>query len=1185
MKQILKRLKGEQYEYIAGTVEFSVPRIFLTGRKNEKVAGDFSIHCSLKEEFHAFLYASNYRVSLDKKEVGGEENVISYVCDTTGLEEGDILKSDIYVISNAGQFLLPLELNVTGALLNSSMGPVKNLFHFANLAKTNWNEAVELFYSKDFKNILNGNDKQYRKGYEGLSTNNGNEQNVEEFLLMVHKKKAMEYVLTKTEAAFEMIRGCQQEKLTVERNGWGYSRLFLKAEGAFLRLEKKVLLEEDFLGNKCELPYYILEEQLHEGVNVGKIYLFNSMVWLEFQVIVKNQKNFGKEVSYRREMKKLTVQFVRAYVDFRIKKVTEEVFAQTAKTTVDKMLKLNSKNIRARLYQVQILIIEEKLNEAKWVLRNVENMIEEHGCDDEVYGYFLYVNALYEKSDEAIENATTMIERLYEKNKNSTILLWMLLYLKEEYEDNYVKRQIRLEEAYGSGSNSPLLYVEAYLALCKGTVHLTRLGEYEQQMLFFFMKHDLFTKELCSQIVYLAGKEKEYSEKLFHILKACYEKNPEKEVLGVICNLLIKGNKAGEKWFYWYQLAVKEELRITRLYEYYMMSLNKERDEILPKTVLLYFSYECAMDYENAAYIYANVVAHKEEIPELFLTYEKQIQTFLEKQIKVGHMDKNLAYLYKRFLKESMITKELAENFAGLVFLYEIKTETPEMKQVVVLSGQIEGERIYPLQDGKAHISLYTDDYTIFLEDKWGNRYNQKKLYQISRFLRPEAFLATLEDKVEKHLGFFLYMSKEQRSQCKIDDSHMHGYKMLIEGSQIKEELKKEILLKVIPYLYEKNATKQLDAYLEAMEFSLFTQKERAEMLSYLVIREMYEKAYQIVMEYGFEGIPPKMLLQLCNYKLASANQKDGGLLNLCNYVFQYKKYNEKILIYLMKYEQANPRYLRDIWQAAVNMGIEAYEFAERILLTCLFSGCFLAKKEEVFAYYLEGNPDEELVEGYLSESAYEYFVKEQLTEERLFANMISFYKKKGKLSKVCMLAFLKYFSKGEGTLSLEEKQMIQNFLMQMLKEDTFFPFFLEYRDVLPIINLYNNYTYIEYRGEPGSKAVIHYVIEKEGGFCSKYQNEEMQEIYGNIFLKKFVLFFGERLQYYITEIKNGKESLTESGTLERNDTVGEGTESRYKIINDMAMSHSLEEYDSMTEIAGEYAKKIWQCDRLFTAK
>lgn len=1185
MKQVLKRLKEEQYEYVAGTVEFSVPKILVMGRKNEKIAGEITVYSSLEDEFTAYLYSSHYRMGLSRDQINGGETVISYVCDTNGMEAGDHLKGEIYLLSNIGQFILPFELNVTGALLQSSMGPMKNLFHFANLAKTNWNEAVSLFYSKEFIHILNGNDRQYVQGYEGLSKYKGNQQNVEEFLMMIHKKKPIEYSLTAEEAVFDSVSGRQQEKLLLERNGWGYSKLFVQAEGSFLQLEKEMLSETDFLGNKCELPYYILEEKLHEGINIGRIRLFNSMTSLELKIIIKNQKSFGREFSYKREIKKLTMELLKSYVDFRTGKKKEQIWIQSAKEAVDKMLALNSRNLQARLYQAQLLIIEEKFNEAKWVLRNVENIIEEHGCEDEVYGYFLYVTSLYDKSNETIEEATGRIEGLLGKNPKSVLLFWMLLYLKEEYESDYVKRYEALEDAYARGINSPMLYVEAYLVLCKSTVYLSRLGEFELQMLFFITKHDLLSKELIGQIAYLAGKEKEYDQKLFLILKACYEKSNDKEVLGVICNLLIKGNKTGEQWFYWYELAVKEELRITRLYEYYMLSLNKEKEEQLPKTLLLYFSYECTMDYENAAYIYANITAHREEMPELFVSYEKQIEIFVEKQIMAGHINKDLAYLYKKVLKDSMITNKLAESFAGLLFLQEIKVNKKDMKQVIVLSGQIEGECIYPLQDGKALISLYTDDYTILLEDAWGNRYAQKNLYRLKSFIRPETFLVSLEEKISSHLGFFLHMSHEQRAQCKIQPSYIQGYKLLIEGKEIRKSFKKDIFLKIIPFLYEKDFMEELDYYLSLLEFDFLSQKERAEMIFYLVVREMYDKAYETVCSFGFEGIMPKPLLQLCNYKLANANGRDEKVLALCNYVFQHKKYNEKVLSYLMKYEQANPRYLREIWQAAVNGGLEAYELSERILLTCLFSGCFLAKKEEVFEYYLSGKPDKELVEGYLSESAYEYFVKEQIMDERLFANMITFYKENGMLSKVCMLAFLKYFSKGEGTLSLEEKQMIGQFLSNLLKQDIFFSFFLHYKDIFPALSLYTPYTYIEYKGEPGCRAVIHFIVEKEDSSCGKYHNEEMQEVYGGIFVKKFVLFFGERLQYYITEKKNGKETLTESGTIERNDMIGEEQESRFRLLNDMVMSQSLKEYESMKEFAEEYAKKVWQCEQMFTMK
>lgn len=1185
MKQVLKRLKQEMYEYVAGTVEFSVPRISLTVRKNEKLQGEITVKSSLGEEFLAYLYSSHYRMELCQQKIAGEENTISYLCDAAGMEVGDSLKGEISLISNSGQYLIPFDVTVTEEVFVSSIGPIKNLFHFANMAKTDWNQAVSFFYSSNLPCILKGNDRQYEMSYQGLSKYKGNQQNVEGFLLAIHKKHPMEYSFDQPSAEFEGVEGRQQEFLIIERNGWGYSRLLLKAEGAFLQLEKEELTEEDFLGNRCRLPYYMDSEKLHEGYNVGRICLWGPLLSLSYEVTVKNQKQFGKEISYKREMKKLTARMFRLYVDFRIQKITETAWVKTTKEVVESMLGLNSRNLTARLFQAQLLITEEKFNEAKWVLQHVEDMIEEHGCEDEVYGYFFYVTSLYDKTEETIERAARTVEELLSKNPESPALFWMLLYLKEEYELDHARRYMLLEEAYKKGMNSPALYVEACLILKKNPACLARLGGFEKQLLVFLTKHDLLTKELIGQIVYLAGKEKEYSDKLFGILKLCYEKSRDKETLGIICNLLIKGNRTGKEAFRWYEAAIREELRITRLYEYYMLSLDKSRKELLPKTLLLYFSYECTMDYENTAYIYGNITAHKKELPELFLSYEKQIEAFVAKQILAGHINENLAYLYKKILNEQMITKELAESLAELVFLYEITVEAEDIKQVIVLSGQLEGERSYPLQDKKVQISLYTEDYIVLLEDQWGNRYSSKELYQKKRFLQPEAFLSTLEEKVENHMGFFLYMSHEQRDQGNILESHMYGYRLLLKSEQIKKEYRKKLFLKVIPYLYEKDVMEELDHYLSQLELDDFDQKERAEMLSYLVIREMYEKAYDAICRLGFEGIRIKTLLQICSFQLDKTPQMDHKLLALCRYVFRQKKYNEKVLAYLAKYATGSPRYLRDVWQSVTGAGMEAYELSERILLACLFSGCYLSGKEEIFSYYFSGRPDRQVIEGYLAESAYEYFVKEQVMDERVFGDMITFYEQTGTMSQIGMLAFLKYFSEGGGSLSLEEKQMAEKFLMELFQKDIFFPFFLKYKEIFPMVMLQEGYTYIEYKGEPGCKAVIHYVIEKEGAFAGKYRNEEMEEVYGGIFLKKFVLFFGERLQYYITEEGNGKENLTESGTIEGSSMVDGGPESRLKLLNDMAMSQSLEEYDSMEEIVHEYAKKVWQCEQLFTMK
>ena len=76
---------------------------------------------------------------------------------------------------------LSLCKNIYDTVIESSVGSIKNLFHFANLAKSNWAEAVNLFYSPEFESIFSGSDAQYADDYYGLSACNGSEQNMEEF--------------------------------------------------------------------------------------------------------------------------------------------------------------------------------------------------------------------------------------------------------------------------------------------------------------------------------------------------------------------------------------------------------------------------------------------------------------------------------------------------------------------------------------------------------------------------------------------------------------------------------------------------------------------------------------------------------------------------------------------------------------------------------------------------------------------------------------------------------------------------------------------------------------------------------------------------------------------------------------------------------------------------------------------
>ena len=119
----------------------------------------------------------------------------------------------------------------------------------------------------------------------------------------------------------------------------------------------------------------------------------------------------------------------------------------------------------------------------------------------------------------------------------------------------------------------------------------------------------------------------------------------------------------------------------------------------------------------------------------------------------------------------------------------------------------------------------------------------------------------------------------------------------------------------------------------------------------------------------------------------------------------------------------------------------------------------------------------------------------------------------------------------------------------------------------------------MEYRTRPQTKVCIHYAILHENGESQEYRCEYMKEVYGGVFFLAFVMFFGESLQYYITEERDGESQVTESGTIQRGDDSGEG---RYQLINDIALAKSLQDYDTMDELLEEYYKKDFLNSRLF---
>ena len=91
--------------------------------------------------------------------------------------------------------------------------------------------------------------------------------------------------------------------------------------------------------------------------------------------------------------------------------------------------------------------------------------------------------------------------------------------------------------------------------------------------------------------------------------------------------------------------------------------------------------------------------------------------------------------------------------------------------------------------------------------------------------------------------------------------------------------------------------------------------------------------------------------------------------------------------------------------------------------------------------------------------------------------------------------------------------------------------------------------------------------------------------MFGGICIKEFILFFGEKLQYYITEESEAGEQVTQSDEISRSDAGQDDLEGRFQLLNDIMTGKTLHDYDTVSDLLLEYFKQDHMVEQIFTMR
>ncbi|MFV0364245.1 MAG: DUF5717 family protein [Suipraeoptans sp.] len=738
MKGKIQRFSKGDFKSKKPKISFDETNIVVIIGEGEVYRGSLIIKSSNDERIRGLVYPSSLRVSLKDQGFEGTNCRIEYTYDGRGLRPGHVEQGDFTVVCDVGEYKLSFTAITEKPYVTTAYGKVQSTEDFRRLAIKDYSEAARLFRSKEFYEILKYEDERIFYLYDNMRKWSLGEQALEEFLVGIKQKECIFLTLQGEGMLFEDVHDATKGTLSIMKNTWGYMPVAIEAIGDFIKLSKTNISTDDFVGNAYELEYFMRPEKLHSGRNFGMIKFTTPYETLSYEVEVMQNLDYNED---NRMAELYMAQILKGYIRVVAGK---EPINEWIDMSIKKLKLLKQIDPQDDMYQLMtahIYIMGHQDEEAKWILENYNYNRFALVKNFEVNCYYLYLTALIRGEGTHYQRVIGDLEKTFVRHQESWKLLWMLLDLDSKYKSP-TKRINMLEQHFEFGNIQITFYLEAFLCYKEKPELIKKLGKFELQVLNFASKYQLITKDIALYLANFASQQKYFSEKLFKTLVRSYEMYEEPMILSAITTLLIKGNRIDEDCFKWYSLAIENDFKIAKLYDYYMITADEGKIKgPLPRALYLYYQHGNDLDYRKCALLYASLVENEEEAGELYLSYREQMVVFTKSQLIKRRITDSLKILYKRFLREEEMDSEEIEAMRDICYSYLVSTKVTGMHQVLVIEKDGKIKQRVPYTENGAVIYLYDKEARIIWESREGRYYTDSIAYDTKRLFYEPRFL------------------------------------------------------------------------------------------------------------------------------------------------------------------------------------------------------------------------------------------------------------------------------------------------------------------------------------------------------------------------------------------------------------------------------------------------------------
>lgn len=1179
MRKKIQELAYGIFRWEKPALVFEEDRLEITVLEGDRYVGGFSFRSAGETPLRGFVYSTNPRIKCLRTEFEGVRVSIPFEFHSEGLTEGDVQKGDFYVICDGGEYNLSFVVSVTRFYTRSSLGKIRNLSEFANLAQEFWVEAYHMFQAPAFANVIRDTERRERLLYQALGGSGASQQAMEEFLIGIRKKQPVELRLASASLEYGHMERESMEHLSVRRSHWGYIAIRLSSDNEAVTLLKRELTTDDFVGDLAEVSFIIHPERLHGGRNYARLTLCGVRQKEACQICIDQGGGPRERRKAGREKRKLQAQLTELYLRFRLQRMDAVAWSRESVEQVRRLRELEPDNLWYVLYQAQALTVGQQRQEAEHCL----DRYRKAHCDKKsaIHAYYLYVTAVQERESSHVAKNFRKIQEIYHQNQDNLWLFLMLLFLNPQIGQNDGRKMEAIRERVEAGENSPLLLLEAFCLMKRAPGLLQELGIFQRRVLYWAARRQAMTAELAERVMELAPQVKRPHMAWQRILQECCRANDSRDMLKALCGCFIKWNLLGKEEFAWYDRGVKAGLRIAGLYEAWLACAEMERLCHLPRSVALYFRHQSLPDDRKMAMLYRCVLERKEADQGQFEAYRERIWQFAMESLMKGRIDRNLAVLYEGLLQEAAITEEMAKRLEELLFVHSVSCEDGRAKRLVALTVELSGEQTVSLSSRKGHVALLSANYVILAEDEFGSRYVPGEMLELGRLMPMGRYLKRCMRAGRPRRNFLLTHLEGRRDWQAWQEEDLMGWLRLLRDESVSGASRRELMRQLIAYYHQGYSEAGLEEFLVRVDCRGLPRAAKNQLLELLVDRGSHQRAYDLLLTYGSEQAPVSKLTAIAEWRMRQLEDKeDAFLLGLCGEIFQRGQCGAQILRYLMLYMKGNVRKLERLWVAARELDLDAGMLEERFLTQLLYTEGYTEQMEHIFDSYFTRGGDNMAIMAYLTWHSHQYVMQQTLMGDATFARIQQQIELENPLNDSCRLACFQWLARLRGRTPQQE-QLLERLFLEYLEQKRYFSFYNGLPRSLLRKQRMNGCVILEYCTQSAQRVFVNYSMGRPG-YEDVYLEEELLQMYAGVYGGCFVLFFGEEVSYYIREDRGEESVITQSGWLERRELMEQGADSMYGLINDMMISYCRGDLATLRQLYGQYQEKSKRAEECF---